>query len=108
MVAVAFKASQDRTSTIEGSHNRMARTVSVLLMAFTDSQCQLRRRNRLQRSQARRRKGKQADARLIFSDSNKNLVVRVADRDFVTVPTTNSTSFRMNTPRNIASLRGRG
>jgi hypothetical protein len=31
-------------------------------------------------------KGKQADARLIFSDSNKNLVVRVADRDFVTVP----------------------
>jgi hypothetical protein len=31
-------------------------------------------------------KGKQADARLIFSDSNKNLVVRVADHDFVTVP----------------------
>src|SRR6266851_1052338 len=31
-------------------------------------------------------KGKQADARLIFSDANKNLVVRVADRDFVTIP----------------------
>ena len=31
-------------------------------------------------------KGKQADARLIFSDSNKDLVVRVADRDFVTIP----------------------
>ena len=31
-------------------------------------------------------KGKQADARLIFSDTNNNLVVRVADRDFVTVP----------------------
>jgi hypothetical protein len=31
-------------------------------------------------------KGKQADARLIFSDNNKNMVVRVADRDFVTVP----------------------
>jgi hypothetical protein len=30
-------------------------------------------------------KGKQADARLIFSDANKNLVVRVADRDFVTI-----------------------
>ena len=31
-------------------------------------------------------KGKQADARLIFSDENKNMAVRVADRDFVTVP----------------------
>lgn len=30
-------------------------------------------------------KGKQADASLIFSDNNKNLVVRVADRDFVTM-----------------------
>ena len=31
-------------------------------------------------------KGKQADARLIFNDENKNVAVRVADRDFVTVP----------------------
>jgi len=31
-------------------------------------------------------KGKQADARLIFSDNNKNVVVRVADRDFVAIP----------------------
>jgi hypothetical protein len=31
-------------------------------------------------------KGKQADARLIFSDNNKNVMVRVADRDFVTIP----------------------
>jgi hypothetical protein len=31
-------------------------------------------------------KGKQTDASLIFSDSNKNVVVRVADRDFVTIP----------------------
>lgn len=30
--------------------------------------------------------GKQADARLIFSDSDKKVVVRVAERDFVTVP----------------------
>jgi len=37
-------------------------------------------------------KGKQADASLIFSDNNKNVVVRLADRDFVTVP--------MSTPRN--------
>jgi hypothetical protein len=31
-------------------------------------------------------KGKQVDARLISSDINQNLVVRVADHDFVTVP----------------------
>jgi hypothetical protein len=31
-------------------------------------------------------KGKQADARLIFSDNNKNVVVRVADRDALTIP----------------------
>lgn len=31
-------------------------------------------------------KGKQADASLIFSDNNKTVVVRVADRDFVTIP----------------------
>jgi hypothetical protein len=31
-------------------------------------------------------KGKQADARLIFSDTNKNVVLRVADRDFVAIP----------------------
>ena len=31
-------------------------------------------------------KGQQADARLIFSDSNRNLVIRVADRDFVAIP----------------------
>ena len=31
-------------------------------------------------------KGKQSDASLIFSDSNKNVVVRVADRDFTTIP----------------------
>jgi hypothetical protein len=31
-------------------------------------------------------KGKQADASLILSDSDKTMVVRVADRDFVTIP----------------------
>ncbi len=31
-------------------------------------------------------KGKQADASLIFSDNNKAVIVRVADRDFVTIP----------------------
>jgi len=31
-------------------------------------------------------KVKQADARLILSDTNRNTVVRVADRDFVAIP----------------------
>jgi hypothetical protein len=31
-------------------------------------------------------KGKQADALLMFSDNNKDVVIRVADRDFVTIP----------------------
>lgn len=31
-------------------------------------------------------KGKQTDARLIFGDANKTLVVKVADRDVVSVP----------------------
>lgn len=31
-------------------------------------------------------KGKQADARLVFGDDNKNLAVRVTDRDVVSVP----------------------
>lgn len=31
-------------------------------------------------------KGKQAEARLMFSDDSKNVSVRVADHDFVTVP----------------------
>jgi hypothetical protein len=31
-------------------------------------------------------KGKQADANLIFSDNSKKVIVRVADRDFVTIP----------------------
>jgi len=31
-------------------------------------------------------KGKQADANMILSDTNKNIVVRVADRDAVTIP----------------------
>ena len=30
-------------------------------------------------------KGKQADANLIVSDNNKNVVVRIADRDFATI-----------------------
>ncbi len=38
-------------------------------------------------------KGKQADARLIFSDSNKNVVIRVSDRDLATIPYENIDKF---------------
>lgn len=31
-------------------------------------------------------KGKQADARLIFNDSGHDLIIRVADRDYVAIP----------------------
>ena len=31
-------------------------------------------------------KGKQTDARLIFDDSGKDLLIRVADRDYLTIP----------------------
>ncbi len=50
-------------------------------------------------------KGKQADARLMLSDTNKNLVVRVADRDCVTVPYDQLDKFPMSTPRNTGLLR---
>jgi hypothetical protein len=33
-----------------------------------------------------RAKGKQTDARLTFDDSDKDLLIQVADRDFVTIP----------------------
>jgi len=38
-------------------------------------------------------KGKQADARLILSDNNKNVVVRVSDRDLVVIPYANIDKF---------------
>ena len=38
-------------------------------------------------------KGKQADATLVFSDSTKSLVIRMADRDLVSVPYGNLDKF---------------
>jgi hypothetical protein len=38
-------------------------------------------------------KGKQAEARLIFSDNNKNVVIQVADRNIVTIPYENLDKF---------------
>jgi len=38
-------------------------------------------------------KGKQTDARLIFSDNNKNVVIRMSDRDLLTIPYDNLDKF---------------
>lgn len=38
-------------------------------------------------------KGKQAEARLTFSDNNKNVVIQVADRNVVTIPYENLDKF---------------
>lgn len=38
-------------------------------------------------------KGKQADARLILSDTGKNFVIKVSDRDLVTIPFENLDKF---------------
>ena len=70
----------------KGSPNRLARTVSVLLMALLTANFSAAEESAFNGVKLADAKGKQADARLIFSDNNKNLVVRVADRDFVTVP----------------------
>ena len=64
----------------------MTRIVSVLLMALVTANLSAAEETAFNGVKLADVKGKQADARLIFSDSAKNLVVRVADRDFVTVP----------------------
>src|SRR5713101_6330906 len=61
------------------------RVISVLLIAFVVSNVTMAEETAFSRVKLADAKGKQADARLIFSDNNKNVVVRVADRDFVTV-----------------------
>ena len=60
--------------------------ISVLLMLFTFMNSSLAEETAFNGVKVADAKGKQTDARLIFSDTNKNLVVRVADRDFVTIP----------------------
>src|SRR3984893_4776238 len=67
-------------------NTHVKRVISVLLIAFVVSNVTRAEETAFSRVKVADAKGKQADARLIFSDNNKNVVVRVADRDFVTVP----------------------
>ena len=64
----------------------MKRTISVLLVVFIVSSLSVAQDANFRGVKLADAKGKQADANLIFSDTNKDLVVRVADRDVVTVP----------------------
>ena len=70
----------------KGRSKRMTRIVSVLLMAVVTANLTAAEETAFNGVKLADAKGRQADARLTFSDSAKNLVVRVADRDFVTVP----------------------
>jgi hypothetical protein len=63
----------------------MKRIVSVLLMIFAMLSHSFAEQTAFRGVKVADAKGKQADASLIFSD-NKTMIVRVADRDFVTVP----------------------
>jgi hypothetical protein len=64
----------------------MKRTIAVLLTIFATLNLSLAEETAFRGVKLADAKGKQADASLIFSDNNKNVVVRVADRDFVTIP----------------------
>jgi hypothetical protein len=64
----------------------MKRTIAVLLTMFATLNLSLAEETAFRGVKLADAKGKQADASLIFSDNNKNIAVRVADRDFVTIP----------------------
>ncbi len=64
----------------------MKRIISFLLVIFVTINLSLAEETAFRGVKVADAKGKQSDASLIFSDTNKNIVVRVADRDFVTMP----------------------
>ncbi len=64
----------------------MKRVISVVLMIFAVFSLSYAEETAFRSVKVADAKGKQADASLIFSDTNKDVVIRVADRDFVTIP----------------------
>jgi hypothetical protein len=64
----------------------MKRIISVLLVIFAVNSLSFTAETAFRGVKVADAKGKQADASLIFSDTNKDVVVRVADRDFVIIP----------------------
>ena len=71
----------------------MKRIISVSLMIFVVINLCLAEETAFRGVKLADAKGKQADASLIFSDNNKNVAVRVADRDFVTIHTGKEVEF---------------
>ena len=64
----------------------MKRAIAVLLTLLATLNLSLAEETAFRGVKLADAKGKQADASLIFSDNNKNVLVRVADRDFVAIP----------------------
>jgi len=64
----------------------MKRMISVLLVIFAMSSLSFAQDTNFRGVKLADAKGKQVDAHLIFSDTNQDVVVRVADRDFLTIP----------------------
>lgn len=62
------------------------RVIAVLLSIFMAVNLGLAEETAFRGVKLADAKGKQSDASLIFSDEHKNVAVRVADRDFVTIP----------------------
>src|SRR5205807_6648345 len=64
----------------------MKKKIAVVFLLFATLNLSLAEETAFRGVKLADAKGKQSDASLIFSDNNKDVVVRVADRDFVTIP----------------------
>lgn len=64
----------------------MKRIIAAFLMAFVAFSYSFAEDTSFRGVKLADARGKQVDAHLIFSDTNKDVVVRVADRDIVTIP----------------------
>ena len=66
--------------------NRHSKVIAALLIVFGLTNISLADETAFNGVKLADAKGKQSDARLVFSDTNKEMLVRVADRDFVAIP----------------------
>jgi hypothetical protein len=73
-------------NTRENRSSNQSRVASVLLVIFVITNIALGEETAFNGVKLADAKGKQADARLIFSDNKKDVVIRAADRDVLTVP----------------------
>jgi len=64
----------------------MKKKIAVVFLLFATLNLSLAEERAFRGVKLADAKGKQSDASLIFSDNKKDLMVRVADRDFVTIP----------------------